>query len=142
MYNSLMAITMRWLGNAGFEFQIQSTCFLFDPFLTRPKAYQVYFGRVAADNASIKTHIPNADHILITHTHFDHSMDAPEIARHTGAIVHGSGNTCAVMRAAGLPDNQVHKISINDNFKIESVRVSVLPAAHPWIPGIHFRKAL
>ena len=134
-YNCLMAITMRWLGNAGFEFQIDSTYFLFDPFLTRPKARQVYVGRVAADKASVKTHIPKADHIFITHTHFDHSMDAPEIARLCGAVVYGSANTCGIMRAAGLPQRQIRQVSTGEAIPINHMQVSVLPAAHPWIPG-------
>lgn len=130
-----MAVIMRWLGNAGFEFKLNSTYFLCDPFLTRPKTYQVYFGRVSPNEAAINQHIHHADHILITHTHFDHSMDTPEIARLTGAIVHGSSNTCALMRAAGLPDHQIHPVSTKKTFQNETVRISVQSAAHPWIPG-------
>ncbi len=130
-----MTVSMRWLGNAGFEFHINSTYILIDPFLTRPKTHQVYYGRVVPDKASIKKHIACADHILITHTHFDHSMDAPEIARLTGATVHGSINTCALMHAHGLSISQIHAVSTRETFQNETVRVSILNAAHPWIPG-------
>jgi len=78
------------------------------------------------------------DAVVLTHAHFDHCMDAPAIALRTGARVHGSANTCRLMQAAGLPAGQTHIIASGDDFKINGIRVSVLPAAHPWIPGYSF----
>lgn len=135
-----MTINLRWLGNAGFEFKMDGLTVIVDPFLTRPKAHQVYFGRVAPDQAALQKHIPRCDHILVTHAHFDHCMDAPEITMRTGAIVHGSANTCAILSAAGVPLNQIHSISAGDSFYIGNIRVSVLPAAHPWLPGYYYAK--
>ncbi len=126
---------IKWLGNAGFEFRIDRTTLLVDPFLTRPKAYQTYFGRIAPDQAALQRYIPVCDHILVTHAHFDHCMDAPAIAMRTGARVHGSANTCRLMEAAGLPAAQIHEVAAGDVFKTGDVRIRVLPAAHPWIPG-------
>ena len=126
---------IRWLGNAGFELQLNGSTLIVDPFLTRPKFWQTYFGQVAPDKATLQEHIPHCDHILITHAHFDHCMDAPEIARRSGARVHGSYNTCQLMQAAGLPTERTHPIQAGDSFQIADVQISVLPAAHPWIPG-------
>ena len=130
-----MQIKLRWLGNAGFEFRIMQTTLIVDPFLTRPKLHQVFFGRVQPDENSLEKYIPHCDHILVTHTHFDHCMDAPSIARRTRATVHGSHNTCQLMRAAGLPEAQVHEITCQDEFQIGGIDITVLPAAHPWLPG-------
>ena len=130
-----MTIFLRWLGNAGFEFEMGGLTLIVDPFLTRPKAHNLFFGRVEPDEAALRKHIARCDHILVTHAHFDHCMDAPEIALRTGAPLHGSVNTCAIMRMAGVPLNQTHTITAGDSFFIGNTRVSVLPAAHPWIPG-------
>jgi L-ascorbate metabolism protein UlaG (beta-lactamase superfamily) len=130
-----MLFQFRWLGNAGFEFQIHQTTIIVDPFLTRPQLLQVFFGRVQPDETALQSHIQRCDHILVTHAHFDHCMDAPEIALRCGAQVHGSANTCRLMQAAGLFPDQTHEINSGDIFTINDVRVSVLPAAHPWIPG-------
>ncbi len=135
-----MTIFLRWLGNAGFEFKMDGLTLIVDPFLTRPKARQLYLGRVAADYAALQKHIPHCDHILVSHAHFDHCMDAPEIALRTGATVHGSANTCVLMRQAGVPLNQTHSISAGDSFCIGNIHVSVLPAAHPWLPGYYYAK--
>jgi L-ascorbate metabolism protein UlaG (beta-lactamase superfamily) len=129
-----MTIFLRWLGNAGFEFEMGGLTLIVDPFLTRPKAHNLFFGRVEPDEAALRKHIARCDHILVTHAHFDHCMDAPEIALRTGSQVHGSANTCAIMRMAGVPLQQTHVISAGESFSLGNIQVSVLPAAHPWIP--------
>ena len=135
-----MTIFLRWLGNAGFEFKMDDLTVVVDPFLTRPKVRNLYFGRVAPDQAALRKYIPHCDHLLVTHAHFDHCMDVPEIALRTGATVHGSANTCAIMRIAGVPLNQIHGISAGDSFYIGNIRVSVLPATHPWLPGYYYAR--
>lgn len=135
MYNQGMSITLRWLGNAGFEFTPGGQVLLIDPFLTRPKRRNIYFGQVAPDTGAIATHVTRCDHILVSHAHFDHFMDAPEIARRTGAIIHGSRNTCALARALGVPAAQIKLIRSGDEFTLGDIAVRAIPAAHPWIPG-------
>ena len=130
-----MSIQMRWLGNAGFEFEMGGLTLIVDLFLTRPKARNLFFERVEPDEAALRKHIPRCDHILVTHAHFDHCMDAPEIALRTGAVVHGSANTCAIMRMAGVPEGQIRFIEANTSFNISEIGVSVFQAAHPLIPG-------
>jgi L-ascorbate metabolism protein UlaG (beta-lactamase superfamily) len=130
-----MPLHFRWLGNAGFEFKLGSTTLLVDPFLTRPKQSRVYFGRVAPDSQAVQAHIPSCDHILVSHTHFDHFMDVPGIAMRTGAVIHGSANTCDLARILGVPEDQTHQIMAGDEFVINGIQVRVITAAHPWIPG-------
>jgi L-ascorbate metabolism protein UlaG (beta-lactamase superfamily) len=130
-----MQFTFRWLGNAGFEFRLGDIVLMIDPFLTRPKLSNVYCCRVAPDLQAIKTHSHICDHILVSHTHFDHFMDVPEIAIRTGAVVHGSSNTCELALKLGLPEEQIHRINAGDEFSIGEIMVRVIHAAHPWIPG-------
>ena len=108
---------------------------LVDPFLTRPRQTQVFFGRAAVDRQVVNEHVKECSHLLISHAHFDHFMDVPEIGARTGAMVHGSANTCELARRLGIPENQTHQIGAKDEFVIDDINIKVIPAAHPWIPG-------
>ena len=108
-----------------------STILLVDPFLTRPRQSQVYFGRVAVDRHAIKEHIKGCGHILVSHTHFDHFMDVPEIASSTSAVLHGSANTCELAQKLEIPEKQTHLINAGDKFSIGDIKIRVIPAAHP-----------
>ena len=119
------------MGNAGFELQLGNTILLADPFLTRPKQSNVYCGRVAPDRLAIKAHIQACNHILVGHTHFDHFMEVPEIARCTGAVVHGSANTCELAQKLGVHEEQIHRINASDEFSIGDIQVKIIPAAYP-----------
>jgi len=130
-----MQIAFRWLGNAGFEFTFGKTIIMVDPFLTRPRQWLICFGRAAVDRKSIDEHVNKCGHILVSHTHFDHFMDVPEITIKTKAAVYGSANTCQLARRLGVPENQVEQISANDEFDEDGIHVKAIPAKHPWIPG-------
>jgi len=74
-----MVVNIRWLGNASFELQIDRMTIMVDPFLTHPKWFQVFGGKVQPDQSVIQSNIFSCDHILVTHAHFDHCMDIPII---------------------------------------------------------------
>ena len=59
---------------------------------------------VEPDGPVIDAHIQRAGYILLTHTHPDHSLDMPYIARKTGAVVIGTESTANLARASGLPE--------------------------------------
>ena len=100
-------VEFRWLGVAGFELKWNGSILLVDPFLTRPPAYKLLFGRTHPDGALLRQHIPHADHILISHAHYDHLLDAAEIAGYSGGRVYGSENTCRIAEVCGLAAAQV-----------------------------------
>ena len=50
----------------GFEFKLGNTILLVDPFLTRPKQAQIYYGRVVPDRQTAKVHIQACDYILVS----------------------------------------------------------------------------
>jgi L-ascorbate metabolism protein UlaG (beta-lactamase superfamily) len=92
-------IGLRWLGTAGFELRTSRGSLLFDPFLTRPTASEVAFARMAPNDALLTEVLPDATLILIGHSHYDHLMDAPSIARRTSATIAGTRTTCLAARA-------------------------------------------
>lgn len=130
-----MHFTLRWLGNAGFEFKLGTQTLLIDPFFTRPQLLNAYFGQVSLDIRAIDEHLQGCDHVLISHTHFDHFMDVPQVAHKSGAVVYGSANTCALARAQGIPEKKIRMIRSGDKVSLGEISIEILPAAHPWLPG-------
>ena len=69
-----------WLGHAGFRIETGGEVLLLDPWLR---------GNPSFDEARFDEAIAGATHVLITHGHFDHSANAVEIAKATGAPLVG-----------------------------------------------------
>ncbi len=113
---STSPVRLRYLGNFGWEITDGTTIVLIDPYLSRlrrvtpnddalPTDTRPWFtnGDIArSDTATIDAHIQRADFILITHTHYDHVLDAPYIAGKTGATIVGTESTYNFARAHGI----------------------------------------
>ncbi len=97
------AVSLRWLGAAAFEIEAAGAVLLVDPFVSRPPVSRLLPWRnIATDEAATARHFPRADLILVGHSHYDHLMDAPSIARRTGARLAGSPTTCNISESLGV----------------------------------------
>jgi L-ascorbate metabolism protein UlaG (beta-lactamase superfamily) len=125
------ALRVRWLGTAGHVVESARTTLLIDPFLTRPSLIGL-LRRLRPDEAAIAARIPaRVDAILCGHSHYDHLLDAPTIARRTGALLCGSASTVAFGRAAGLPDAQLRPIPPGgDTFTVGDLEIQFVPSLH------------
>src|SRR5262245_32508571 len=84
-----MDVCVTWLGTAGFAIAYADHVLLFDPYLTRASLSRCLLAPLQPDAALAQRLIPRADAIVLSHTHFDHALDVPVIARQTGARVFG-----------------------------------------------------
>jgi len=100
-------VRVTWLGTAGFAIEHAGHVLLLDPYLTRPSWSRCLFAPLRSDTALIRRVVPRADAIILSHTHFDHALDAPEIARQTGARVFGSRSALRLCRGFGVPEMQL-----------------------------------
>jgi L-ascorbate metabolism protein UlaG (beta-lactamase superfamily) len=130
-------ITLRWLGVAGIELCVHGQVVLIDPFVSRPPLRRMWLGRVTPDRALIAATIPRCDTLLVTHAHWDHIMDVPDVAARTGAAVYGSPNTCRLLSILGVPEERLHVLAGDDRLSPDGVdvEVDVLPADHGRILG-------
>lgn len=129
------SIALRWLGVAGMGLRAGDDTLLIDPFLTRFPFWRMWSGRVRPNVSRIAKVIPQADFVLVTHPHWDHLMDVPELARNTGATALGSPNVCGLLAASDVPAEQIREIDAGDDLALGSFRVEVLPAEHGTILG-------
>ncbi len=103
-------VRLRWLGTAGIELEHDGRVLLIDPYFTRASLSQCALGPLEPNLDLLTRLAPRADAILATHTHFDHALDIPEIAKRTGARVFGSRSLGALCRSAGVDSNRITEI--------------------------------
>jgi L-ascorbate metabolism protein UlaG (beta-lactamase superfamily) len=150
-------LVVRWLGTAGFVLRTDKTTVLVDPFVSRQSLGAVALLPMQPDDAAIAKYIPDrVDAVLCGHSHYDHVLDAPRIAKNTGAKLVGSRSTCAWGRAEGVAEERLVEIppdgaelsigdvtvrfvaSIHGKVKFGPLRIPQLPGEVVEVrPGAH-----
>lgn len=128
-----MSLTFRWLGVAGVELRADGQRLAIDPFFTRPSLKGLLVP-VQSDAHLVSKSLPACDHVLVTHSHWDHLMDVPAVVRHSGAKAYGSANTCRILRMQGVPESQVQEIKIGEQLSLGTFNVQVIEGRHSPIP--------
>lgn len=83
-----------------------------------------------SDTATIDEHAARADFMLISHSHFNHCMDMPHIARKTGAAVIGTESTTNIARACGVPAGQLITVRGGEDYEFGAFSLKVVPSLH------------
>ena len=142
-------VKLSYMGTAGWDITDGQTVILVDPYLTRLKTETPNDPPLASDPRSLVTdndfaisdrtvidgHISKADYILITHTHLDHVLDMPYIARKTGAQVIGTESTSNFARDNGVPDAQILTVKGGDDLQLHGCSVQVIASLHGILPS-------
>ena len=138
------ALYLTYLGTAGWEIGDGTATILVDPYFTRPKFNTpndavspddprptvTAASVVEPDTAVIDAHVRRADVILITHTHPDHALDMPYIAKKTGAVVVGTESTNNLARASGVPEKQLRAVKGGEDLEFAGFSVRVIRSVH------------
>lgn len=130
-------VHVRWLGTAGFEIRCDEHVVLIDPYITRAPLRRCVFGRLTPDLEAIAHFVPRADAIVVGHTHFDHALDVPAIARQTGAKVFGSRSAIRLCRAAKIPESQL--LMVEREPGADAITAEVGPFTLRFAPSAHSR---
>ena len=135
---------VRFFGTTTLLIHFGHTAVLTDGFFTRPPAWQVAFGKIRPDPDRIKAALLRAslshlDAVLVGHSHYDHALDAPEVARQTGALLVGSNSSAQIGLGWGLPSAQIRVIQPGVSMDIGELQVTFLPSQHcrpVFFPGL------
>lgn len=100
-------VVLSWVGCATYAVAFAGTVLLLDAWVPRLSSAG-YVPATAQDLADLR---PAA--ILIGHGHFDHAGDAGRIAQASGAVVHGTAEHCATIRAQ-VPDPGFGTVALGD----------------------------
>lgn len=127
---------LRWLGTAGWEFRAEGTVLAVDPFFTRPGLLKVLFTRPRPDAELIASMLARCDFVLLTHPHYDHLMDVPEVIGKTGAQAYGSSNSCELLAVLGVLESKINTITAGNRLQLGDIQVEVHSADHRPLFGM------
>jgi L-ascorbate metabolism protein UlaG (beta-lactamase superfamily) len=129
------SIRFRWLGVGGIELAVNGQTLLVDPFFTRPPFWRMWIGRVRPNRALTAGLVNRCEACLITHAHWDHLMDVPDVVRTTGAVAFGSANACRLLAVCGVAPSHIQEIRSGERLALGAFDVDVFPSEHIWTPG-------
>ena len=130
------ATALQWLGTAGFRIQVGGTHLWLDPHLSRHTINKLS-GPISPNLERIRADVDIAHAVAIGHSHFDHAIDAPAIAKLRGAVVYGSSDTLHYCRANGVPEDQLVEMQGDgESFAIGPMQLRAVKSEHsPMILG-------
>ena len=113
---------LRWLGCAGYEIVTEKKTVLYvDPWLTSNTF-----------NAPITvSDIKRADAVLLTHAHFDHAADVPDIINRTKAILIASQEEMdGLNQIERMPKDQLQPVLWDSEVEVKGCKIYVTKAVH------------
>jgi L-ascorbate metabolism protein UlaG (beta-lactamase superfamily) len=135
-------LTARWFGVTAVLLSDGEHSVFVDPFFTRPPGFLNLLrnGEIAPDEALIAEWLQRAgvsklDAVLVSHSHYDHAMDAGVVARLTGATLMGSSSTLNIGRGAGLPEPQLQAVRSGEPVAFGPFQVTFVESRHAGATG-------
>ncbi len=107
---------------------------LVDGFFSRPSVLKLAT-RVAPDRARIddalrRLGVTELDAVLVSHSHVDHALDAPVVAKLTGATLGGSPSTRRIQEGYGLADEPFEELVPGQPVEFGAFTVTPVDARH------------
>jgi L-ascorbate metabolism protein UlaG (beta-lactamase superfamily) len=111
-----------------------STQWLLDPHFTRPSKRDL-LKRLIPDVAAIEAVLAGAGPgdlraVILSHTHYDHALDAAETCRLTGATLIGSQSASFLAAGANLPPSQARVVHDGDCLSLGDFQLTFLVSRH------------
>ncbi|MFN8112325.1 MAG: MBL fold metallo-hydrolase [Solirubrobacterales bacterium] len=126
-------LELDWLGVSGYRLTYEGVSIFIDPYVSRvPLRSLLLRRRALPDPAMIDRYAAAPGEvagILVGHTHFDHAVDAPEIARRHGASAYGSDSLVTLMRLHRLGDRAVEVVP-QQTYELGPFAVRFVPSRH------------
>ena len=109
---------------------------LFDAHFTRPSLVKYIAGASEETNTGLCDkliglhHIDRLRAIFVSHTHHDHVIDAPYIARKCNAVIYGSSSAKNVALGGGIPEEKTVVFDHGSEYSIGKYKIRILKSLH------------
>jgi L-ascorbate metabolism protein UlaG (beta-lactamase superfamily) len=126
-------LELQWLGVSGYRMTYERQTLFIDPYVSRVSVGTLVRRRRALpDESLIDRYIGHPERVmgvLVGHTHFDHAVDAPAIARRFGCPTYGSDSMTHLMAIHGLGTQSV-TVQPYKTYELGPFAVTFVPSAH------------
>ena len=141
-------VDMRWFTVAAVVIEDEKTQIMFDPMFTRASLWHwLNLSKLKSDQALVSSVLK--DHellklnaVFVSHSHFDHSIDAPMVAQLTGATFYVDPNTKIIAEAYKNPGIKTQAVENLKSIQVGNFKITVMKRTHAHIRtlGINFLK--
>jgi L-ascorbate metabolism protein UlaG (beta-lactamase superfamily) len=126
-------LEIEWLGVSGYRLSYEGVSLLIDPYLSRVPLRALLLRRAARPDAAMLDRYCEIDEpvtgVLVGHTHFDHAVDAPAVARRFDCNAYGSASLAHLMRLHGLGAQAV-EVEPRRAYELGPFVVRFVPSRH------------
>ena len=116
-----------------------------DGWFTRPSPSALASGRIGPDPEAVarglaRNHASRLAVVIPVHSHYDHAMDSPEVAKQTGAILLGSPSTANIARGWGLSEAQIRLAQPGVAERFGRFEITLIGSRHFQFPDPEVRE--
>jgi L-ascorbate metabolism protein UlaG (beta-lactamase superfamily) len=126
-------LDVRWLGVSGYRLTYEGVSIFIDPYVSRVPLRAFLLRRRTLPDASMLERYAGSPGavagILVGHTHFDHAVDAPALARRHGTKAYGSASLVHLMGLHGVGDQAVEVVA-HQPYELGPFVVRFVPSRH------------
>jgi len=124
---------VEWLGVSGYRLSYEGQTLFVDPYLSRVPFRDLLLRRRALPDPAALDRFAKAPGktvgVLVGHTHFDHAVDAPALARRLDCKAYGSASLLNLMALHGMPERAV-EVEAYRTYELGPFEVSFTPSVH------------
>lgn len=133
------SVTVRWTGTSTLVISDGKTSLITDGWFSRPGLGDAISNNIKPDMAAItfglqQNQVNKADAVFVFHSHYDHAMDAPEVAKRTGAKLMGSPSTAMIAKGWGLSDKQILVVEDRQSYPVGDFTLTPIITYHAPTP--------
>ena len=129
-------INLTWMGTAGVFISDGDTGILIDPYVSRFGIFKIFLGlNLQPNKEAVKMWTKRlgankTQAIVVSHSHFDHCLDASYFALETDALLIGSESTLNVGRGASMAEERLKAVTCGQTITLGEFKLKFIESRH------------